>query len=157
MNEETKKSGFSGWWEKTTGKPLKTIHKVILLILLIVFLYVFYVTLDANKYQATVHVISGEGRVGLNPTAERLDFGDLSPGTSAVRRVELKNGTSIPVFVILVETGSIKDLMDLNKNFFRLNGGEETKIEFSTYMPASAEIDATYNGRVYLFKIPIFF
>ena len=68
---------------------MKRGEKILAVVLVIVFLFVFYIALDANKYQATVHVIEGEGKVGVNPTTERLDFGDLSPGTSAIRRVDI--------------------------------------------------------------------
>ena len=121
---------------------------------LLVFLFVFYVTLDANKYQAQVLVVEGEGRVGVNPTSERLDFGDLSRGTAAVRTVTVKNDTFIPFFVSVVRIGDISNLMKLDPNNFILRQGKEEKIEFTTYMPASAEIDRIYTGRVFVFKIP---
>ena len=111
--------------------------------------------LDANKFKATVRVVEGESVIGLNPTTEALDFGDLSRGTSAVRRVEVKNNIPFSTYVVMVKTGEISSLIDINKNFFKLKPREETKIEYSVYMPASAEIDKTYNGRVYLFKIPL--
>jgi hypothetical protein len=125
-------------------------------ILIIIFLFVFYVILDANKYAAQVRVIEGQAKVGVNPTAESLDFGDLSRGTSAVRRVNLENGTVMPIYVMIFKTGVIGDLMDINKNFFRLEPRSSTKIDFTTYMPASAEIGQEYRGRVYLFKVPTF-
>ena len=150
------KGRFAAWWERQTGRPMKTSDKIISIVLIVVFLFVFYVVLDANKYQATVHVIEDQGRVGVNPTTERLDFGDLSPGTSAVRRVELANGTFMPMYVVIVETGRISELMDIEDAAFRLAPGETRSIEFLTYMPASAEIDSTMNGRVYVFKIPTF-
>ncbi len=156
MENQTTKRGFSLWWERTTGAPMKVRHKVGLTIFLVIFLFIFYVVLDANKYRALVHVIEGEGKIGVNPTDLALDFGDLSRGTSAVRRVDIKNGTFMPVFVFMFKTGSISDLMKIDKNYFRLKGGEEAKIEYTTYMPASAEIDKNYTGRVYLFKIPTF-
>ncbi|MEK9150907.1 MAG: hypothetical protein AAB411_02375, partial [Patescibacteria group bacterium] len=115
----------------------------------------FYITLDANKFKATVHVVEGESVIGLNPTTERLDFGDLSRGTSAVRRVEVKNDIPLSTYVVMFKTGEISDLIDISKNFFRLKPREETKIEYSVYMPASAETDKIYDGRVYLFKIPL--
>lgn len=147
---------MKSWWKGITAKPMKTSEKVIGIILIIVFLFVFYLTLDANKYRALVHVIEGEGKVGINPTDEALDFGDLSRGTSAVRRVNVKNGTFMPMYIISWETGGIGDLMKLDKNFFKLNPKEETKLEYTVYMPASAPIDSDFTGRVYLFKIPTF-
>ncbi len=135
-------------------KNLNAGEKILTAILLIIFLALFYIALDANKYQATVRVIEGEGRVGINPTTELLDFGDLSRGTSAVRRVNIANRTNIPMYILVVRLGSITDLVDLNKNNFILSPGQETKLEFTSYIPASAEIGKIYNGRVFIFRIP---
>ena len=140
-----------GWKAMGIGGKIGTV------IIIAVFVFVFFVTLDANKYRATVRVIEGEGKVGINPTALALDFGDLSRGTAAVRKVTIDNRTSIPMFIMVAETGEISSLVELNKNFFRLPGNETAQIEFSLYMPASAEIGANYTGRVYLFKVPVFF
>gem|GEM_PF-920016 len=133
---------------------LSRMEKILFVILAVVFLAIFYITLDANKYRAQVHVIEGRGRVGVNPTTERLDFGDLSPGTQTVRRVDIQNRTAIPLYVAVVRFGSVSELMKLDKNFFILPANAQTKIEFSVYMPASARIGETMTGRVFLFKIP---
>ncbi len=130
------------------------INKIILAVLLLVFLFAFYVTLDANKYKALVRVVAGSDKVGVNPTDQALDFGDLSRGTSAVRRVAIENGTSLPLYIFAVRTGDIRTLIKLDKNYFRLAPRSSDKIEFSLYMPASAEIDREYSGRIYLFKVP---
>ena len=130
-------------WEKVVGA-----------ILLIVFLAVFYIVLDANKYRAQVAAIEGEGKVGINPTTELLDFGDLSRGTSAIRRVSIANNTPVPMWIAVVRTGSIYDLTDLDKNYFVMKPRAEERLEFKVYMPASAEIGKMYKGRVYIFRIP---
>ncbi len=145
-----------GKLDRFAGRVLKQWEKIFLGILLVIFLFIFYLVLDANKYPALVRVIEGEGKVGVNPTDHALDFGDLSRGTSAVRRVNMVNGTFMPMYVMMFKTGSISDLIDIDKNFFRLAPGEETKIEFLSYIPASAPIDANYTGRIFLFKIPTF-
>ena len=163
MEEEKKEeslrmraSGMSSWIEKKAGRPLKTKDKVLGIVLLVVFLFVFYVVLDANKYKALVNVIEGEGAVGVNPTSEALDFGDLARGTSAVRRVDINNGTFMPVYVMIWKVGSISDLVDIGKNNFRLAAHSEEKVEFTSYIPASGEVGRNYTGRVFLFKIPTF-
>ncbi|MEK7493634.1 MAG: hypothetical protein AAB630_00605 [Patescibacteria group bacterium] len=148
---EPKKRMFAGWWS-----DLKFWEKAVSIVCAVLVLFLFYVSLDANKYQAVVRVVEGEGRVGVNPTTERLDFGDLSRGTSAVRTVTIKNGTIMPMYVMMVKTGSIADLVDIDTNYLKVPRGAEQKIEFQTYIPASAAIDATYKGRVYVFKIPTF-
>lgn len=129
-------------------------EKLLAIILAVVFLFIFYIALDANKYSAQVIVIEGKGKVGVNPTTERLDFGDLSPGTSAVRRVDITNRTPVPVYVAVLRFGSINDLMKLNKSFFTLRARSSDKIEFTVYMPASAPIGDKLTGRIFIFKIP---
>lgn len=140
-----------------TGKEkLNLFQKIVLGVVLFVLLFVFYVSLDANKYKAQVRVVPGEGVVGVNPTSESLDFGDLSRGGRAVRRVTVDNGTFVPMQVVVLKWGSISDLMEISDKNFRLGANETAEIEFSTYIPASAEVDRIYDGRVYLFKIPRF-
>lgn len=142
--------------ENKEKRKMMLSDKIIAAVLIVFFIFVFYIVLDANKYRATVRVVPGEGTVGINPSTTSLDFGDLSRGTSAVRRVALKNGTNLPMYVMVFKIGSISDLVDISKNNFKLKPKSEEKIEFTVFIPASAEIDKTYSGRVYLFKIPIF-
>lgn len=147
---------FTNHYNRMQQSGIGIINKIILALILIVFAAVFYVVLDANKYSAEVNVIDGEGRVGVNPTTESLDFGDLSRGSSAVRRVDIVNGTSIPVFVSVLKIGGIADLMKLDHNNFELGGGAQTQLEFTTYIPASAQVGDNYTGRVFIFRIPTF-
>ncbi len=128
--------------------------KIIYFILLFIFLFAFYVSIDANKYQAMVRVIDGEGKVGINPTDQALDFGDLSRGTSAVRKVTLENNSFLPMKVITWKRGRIAGLMDADKSSFRLEKGAKETIEFTTYIPASAEVGKIYQGKVVIFRIP---
>ena len=144
----------AGWWERKTGEKLKVSEKIVGIIFLVIFLLVFYVTLDSNKYAAIVRAIEGEGKVGINPTTERLDFGDLSRGTSAVRTVTVKNDTPMPFFVTVIRIGEIRGLTKMEKNNFVLHKGEEQQLNFTVYMLASAEIGHIYKGRVFVFKIP---
>lgn len=131
-------------------------RKILISLAVVAYLFVFYVVLDANKYRAVVHIIEGAGRVGVNPTSESLDFGDISLGMSARRRVDIKNDTFMPMRVLVWPTGDIKDLMDVSDKNFRVGPHSETEVEFITYIPASATIDRDYDGRVYIFKIPTF-
>lgn len=139
-----------------TPEPEK-ISKVWLAVFGIIFLIVFYIVLDANKYRAQVRVIEGEGKVGVNPTTERLDFGDLSRGTTGVRRVDLQNGTPIPMWIGIVKLGGISSLVDISNNYFVLKPRTSETIEFTLYMPASGEVGKLYTGRVFIFRIPTFF
>lgn len=135
----------------------KEIGKRILIALaVLVYAFVFYVILDANKYKAVVHTIEGAGKVGVNPTSESLDFGDISLGMSARRRVNIENDTFMPMQVLVWKTGDISDILDVSDQSLRLKPHSSAKIEFDTYIPASAAVDRNYEGRVYIFKIPTF-
>ena len=107
----------------------------------------------ADKYQAQVAVIEGEGKVGVNPTTEKLDFGDLSGDTSAARYITLNAG-GMDTYVYIWKFGSIAELIKLNDNNFIMKRGGEKKLELSVYMPPSAPVGEKYTGRVWIFKIP---
>ena len=116
----------------------------------------------ADKYKAVVNVvpeIEGERGlekvVGLNPTEESLDFGDLSRDLTMTRFVNIKSEGNMPVFVMVWKFGEVSDLIKLNKNYFKLNPGEEFRLEFTIYVPPSAE-HRKYSGNVWIFKIPVF-
>ena len=66
----------------------------------------------------------------------------------------VKNNTFVPFFVSVIKLGAISDLIKQEQNNFVLRKGEERKMEMTVYMPASAEIDHLYTGRVFVFKIP---
>lgn len=156
-------SGFLPWIEGKAGRPLKLIDKILGVVIILAFLFLFYVVLDANKYRMQVAIIEGERRVGVNPTAELLDFGDMSKGTTAVRTMTLQNGTFMPVYVMIWKTGSLAELVDITRreggveqNYFKLSPHTETKIDFTASMPASVQAGQGFSGRVYIFKVPTF-
>jgi len=124
-----------------------------LVVLLIVVVLGVQVAL-ADKYKATVLPIEGEKKVGVNPTTEVLDFGDLSKDTSATRTVSLKSGSSGQTYVYVMKWGSVSELMKVSDSNFVLKGGEEKKIEFNVYMPSSAKIGQRMDGYVWIFKVP---
>jgi len=119
---------------------------------LIVFVGIIQIIV-ADKYQAQVLVIEGEKKVGVNPTTERLDFGDLSGDTSATRYIALNAGGA-ETFISVFKFGSIAELIDLSENNFTIKEGEEKRLEFNLYMPPSAPVGEKYTGWVWLFKLP---
>jgi K+-transporting ATPase A subunit len=133
----------------------KSWGKIILWIILVLVLMLAVVQyMNAAKYEALVQVIS-ENKIGVNPTDKRLDFGDLPRDKSATRTVTLKSGGKTDSFVVVWTLGGINDLMKVNKNNFTLKAGTTEKLEFSVYVPNSAE-NKYYRGRVVIFQIPKF-
>jgi len=125
------------------------------IIILILFIIVVQIAV-ADKYTAQVQVIEGEKKVGVNPTSERLDFGDLSADTAANRYVTL-NAEGLDTYIMVIKFGSIAELIKLNKNNFTIRKGDVERLEFSLYMPPSAPVGNKYTGYVWIFKLPKLF
>ncbi len=126
-----------------------------IIVWLIVFLVVFFAVvqyLNASKYEALVQVIK-EDKIGVNPTGERLDFGDLPRDKSATRNVTLSSKGSTGTYIMVWKFGDISDLLKVNKNYFTLKPGTTEKLEFSVYVPNSADY-RYYRGKVIIFQIP---
>jgi cold shock CspA family protein len=127
----------------------RVVYGVIIIILLLLAIQVVI----ADKYQMQVQVIAGEKKVGVNPTTEMLDFGDLSADTSATRLVTMSAGGK-DTFVHITKFGSAADLVKVSTNNFTMKSGDEKKIEFAMYMPPSAPVGKWYKGWIMIFKIP---
>jgi hypothetical protein len=123
-----------------------------IVVAILVFIVVVQIVV-ADKYEAQVLVIEGEKKVGVNPTTERLDFGDLSADTSATRYISLAAG-GVDTHIMVWKMGAISELIKLNKNNFTISKGQSERLEFTLYMPPSAPVGEKYEGRVWVFKIP---
>ncbi len=108
--------------------------------------------LNAAKYDVLVQVIQ-EDKIGVNPTGEKLDFGDLPHNKSAIRKVTLVSGGNTPSYIIIWKLGEISDLIKSDKNFFTLEPHATQSLEFTAYIPNSAEF-RYYKGTVIIFQIP---
>lgn len=135
---------------KIAGRSWKKIVLWCVLVLVGIVLVVQYI--NAAKYPALVQVIN-EDRIGVNPTGDALDFGDLPRDKSAVRTVTLESNGNTGAFVVVWKFGDIADLVKISKNYFTLEPHTTEKLEFSTYIPNSAEFKY-YKGKVVIFQIP---
>lgn len=109
--------------------------------------------LAADRYEATVVVVDETSRVGVNPTTEKLDFGDLSRDFSARRVVTVSNNGPIGVRVLVIKTGLIAELIEVDSANFRLKPGQSREISFSLRIPPSAPT-GQLRGGVMVLKIP---
>ena len=121
----------------------------IVLVIVIVALVQFF---NAAKYSALVQVIK-EDRIGVNPTGNALDFGDLPRNKSAIRTVSLASNGSTATYIMVWKFGSISDLIKVDKNNFTLQPHTSTTLEFTAYIPNSANYQY-YKGEVMIFQIP---
>jgi hypothetical protein len=149
-SKESKENKKMNWLLK---KNIKTAFFLIFVILSWI-LIVQYVV--ADKYVATVQV-KGEGSAtGVNPTSEKLDYGDISKGGSVVRSITVSNGGNVDVYIKIFKNGEIAELIETEKNDFTLKSGEEENIEFVLKIPVNAN-ERNYNGKVLIFKLPKLF
>ena len=137
----------------TIGKILK----VIVLFVALIFIWIGAVQyFAADKYNAVVKVQEEGKGVGVNPTTEELDFGDLPKGDNLMRFVTIENSGEMDIYVKIIKTGNISDLIEINKNNFVLSSGDSVKIELLLEMPISADQEE-YKGKVMIFKLPKLF
>ncbi len=142
-NEKTvaTKTKHSGWGKKIA---------YLVLILMIWFISVQYIA--ADKYEAVVK-ISDTNKVGVNPSTDKLDYGDLPKGKTSTRFITIENNGSMASYIKIVKTGSIGELITLSKNDFELKPKEKEKLELTLSLPISADLEE-YKGEVIVFKIP---
>lgn len=134
----------------------RKIKKILLVIVAILLLLAVIQIINAAKYKMVVNVVEGENVMGINPLAEKLDFGDLSRNNGMTRYVTMKSGGGISTYVLVLKFGEISDLVNVNKSAFTLKPGEEVKLVFEIKIPPSAEIKK-YSGWAIIFRLPKFF
>lgn len=108
---------------------------------------------NAAKYRMVVNVVEGENIMGVNPTDEKLDFGDLSRNNRMRRQVVLQNGGGLSTYVLVLKAGPISHLVNVEPSFFVLEPGAEQKINFEIFIPPSAETKK-YSGWTWVFRVP---
>jgi len=147
--------------EKTAKPKKRKIGRIIgLIVILVAIWFISIQIMAAERYDMKVQVVEFEDGIrpvmGINPTGESLDFGDLSHGIGSTRYVSLKNDSSKDRYILVWKRGEIADMVQLSKSAFVLKAGEEIQLEFSTHIPPSAEY-RYYTGKVMIFKWPKLF
>ncbi len=137
--------------KKMTPKKFLKITVLFILFLIAWFAVVQY--LAADKYEAVVKVMEKGEQIGVNPTTERLDYGDLPKGSASTRFVTIENSGNMDIYVLVLKFGEIAELIRVNRNNFVLESGEKEKLELSLEMPISADKEE-YTGKVLIFKLP---
>ena len=132
---------------------MKLVKKIIIGILIVIALFVIIQIVNAAKYKMVVNVVEGENIMGINPLADKLDFGDLSKNNGMTRYVTMKSGGGISTYVLVWKRGEISELVKVDKSSFVLKPGEEVKISFEIQIPPSARIKK-YSGSVWIFRLP---
>ena len=135
---------------------MSVLKKILIAIGIIIALLVIIQVVNAAKYKMVINVVEGENIMGINPLADKLDFGDLSRNNGMTRYVTLKSGGGISTYIVVWKFGGIAELVELNKNNFVLEPGEEVKLSFEINIPPSAPIQK-YSGWTIIFRLPKLF
>lgn len=135
------------------SKITNLVKKIIFVFGILALLIVITEVVNASKYSMLVNVKDGENIMGINPLADNLDFGDLSRNNGMTRYVTFKNGGGASVYIAALKFGEISDLVKIDKNYFTLQPGEETKLSFEISVPPSAQTK-NYTGSVWIFRLP---
>lgn len=135
-------------------KPVKSIFKkIVLAVFGVLILIVVVQFINAAKYKMVVNVVAEENVLGVNPLADKLDFGDLSRNSGMTRYVTLKSDGGISTYIAVLKFGEISDLVKADKEFFVLKPKEEVKLAFEIYVPPSAPVKK-YSGWAVIFRVP---
>lgn len=138
--------------KKKMSKP--KIIGIVLILVIIWFLAIQFMA--AETYDMLVLVKDEENVMGVNPLTENLDFGDLSRELGSTRFVSLNNSSEGDRYILVWKRGEISDMVTLLKNNFVLGPGEEIKLEFTIFIPPSAEA-RVYEGKATIFRWPKLF
>lgn len=131
----------------------KKIKIILITIVAILVLLVAIQIINAARYKMVVNVVEGENVMGINPLADKLDFGDLSRNNGMTRYITMKSGGGISTYIVVWKFGEISDLVKVSKSSFTLKPGEEVKLAFEIQIPPSAQVKK-YSGSVWIFRLP---
>ncbi len=125
-------------------------------VLLVAFFAVLFIAFEARATEiisVEVTIIPESSSVGVNPTTERLDFGDMSPGSSQTRHISLENNGLVPTRVAIIILGDVGGFIKLSKNSVTLGRGDATQVDLLLTVPQSASVKR-YSGRVLVLRFP---
>src|SRR5579862_3856453 len=93
-------------------KPMSWGKRITWILVIVILVIVLVQYFDAAKYPAQVQVIK-EDRIGVNPTGNELDFGDLPRDKSAIRTVNLSSSGNTATYIMIWKFGGISDFISI--------------------------------------------
>lgn len=127
---------------------------VIAVVAVVLIIVALFFAQSVSWYSAQVVAKEGGSPIGIAPFTDRLDFGELSPGTSITKKLTLDNNSSIDNYIVIFIMGGVGDLVSIEPSSFTLREGEAREVDFKLFMPASAEPDQVFSGNVVIMRFP---
>ncbi len=92
--------------------------------------------------------------IGVAPFTDRVDFGDIPQGSTVTKIITLENEGTVPNSIRVFIMGSIGSMVDIEPRSLTLEEGESQDIVLRLTMPASAEPEKKFSGRVIILRLP---
>ncbi len=105
-------------------------------------------------YSSQVIAKPKDDPIGIAPFIDRVDFGDIPQGETVSKVITLENEGSTPNYIRVFIMGSIGSMVDVEPSSFTLEEGESQDIVLRLTMPASAEPEKKFTGRVIILRLP---
>ena len=105
-------------------------------------------------YSSQVIAKEAGSAIGIAPFTDRIDFGDIPQGNTVSKVITLENEGTVPNYIRVFIMGSIGSLVEVEPSSFTLEEGESQDVELTLTMPASAEPEKKFSGRVFILRLP---
>jgi len=113
--------------------------------------FIFEKPRSVTDYPMEIHVVTEPNEIGVD-AGPKLNFGWISPGSSAVRYIDIGNDKQ-NARVKLSATGDFADWISVSKNNFLIRTGEQEEIALTAAVPAGAAAgNYTANLRIEFFN-----
>jgi hypothetical protein len=108
----------------------------------------------ATIYSSQVIAKPAGEPIGIAPFTDRIDFGDVPQGERVGKTLIMENEGAVPNKINVFIIGNIGDLVDIQPDSLSLQPGETAEIDFNLTMPASAQPEKKYTGRIIILRLP---
>ena len=125
---------------------------IIALLVLFVVRGVFEKPRSVAEYPLEIHIVANPNEIGVNSGPEKLNFGWIGPGYSAIRYINITNPAS-KARVELRLSGDFAKWVTVSDNGFALKTGESKEIAITAAVPIDA-VPGNYTAalRIEFFK-----
>lgn len=110
---------------------------------------------EVTQYPSSVNVVENEGEdpeFGFDTSTVAVTFGQIPPGSTANRYIDVGNTKDIPVKITLETAGKIAPYITFDQNHFTLNAQETRQVKI-TVAPTELTKPGEYTGEITITSI----
>ncbi len=145
-----KRSAFFLCGGPTMGKRkvlIAVVFTVIIAVMLINFSFLYFAPctrVEKMDAHLKVKIVSGRAMLGLNADTDSLNFGVVSPGIAAMRKINVQHSNAASVIVRM--DGELGPWTNISPAEFNLSAGETKEVAFEIMVPLYA-LQGNYTGK----------